>query len=83
MSRNGQVPGGAPGNGYARATGGVIYGPPRSRRGRLLNRLRHLFGRDERWEVYSVVGFRDDIDFDANDVKLTITSAGLFNVDDE
>jgi hypothetical protein len=32
----------------------VAYGPPRTRRARLMNRLRRLFGRDEQDEILGI-----------------------------
>ena len=34
-------------------TGALVYGPPKSRRARLLNRIRRLLGRDEQDEVFA------------------------------
>jgi hypothetical protein len=81
MSTNGQVSGLS----YSRVEGGVLYGPPRSRRGRLLNRLRRLVGRDERADIYatSVRPWPDGVDFDSDTIRVVMTSSGLFTVDDE
>lgn len=33
----------------------ILYGPPRTRRGRLMNRIRRLLGRDEQDEMYAAL----------------------------
>jgi hypothetical protein len=64
---------------YARSTithtGAVVYGPPRSRRGRWANRIRRLLRREERMEVYAVLDTRPD--FDVDTVKVSLSDYGV------
>jgi hypothetical protein len=70
---------------YARSTithtGAVVYGPPRSRRGRWANRIRRLLRREERMEVYAVLDTRPDFDVDTVKVSLSWDESGRFTVD--
>ena len=42
-------------------TGALVYGPPKSRRKRLLNRIRRLLGRDEQDEIIAYLAPGDDL----------------------
>jgi hypothetical protein len=69
------------GRGYAR--GGILYATPRSRWGRLRNRLRRLAGLDERDEIVGYLRrWPDGVDFGADTVRIIILPDGLFVVDE-
>ena len=63
-----------------KASGLIIYGPPRSIRGRLVNRIRRLFGFDEQDELYYVIGEwvpgLEGIDLDADTITIRWDKSG-------
>jgi hypothetical protein len=63
-------------------TGVIFYGPPRSRKGRFLNRLRRLLSMEERLETYAEYT-NTGIDLDADTVKIKFSAAGTFEVKDK
>lgn len=64
-------------------TGVVLYGPPRTRRGRLANAIRRLLGRNERLVPYAQ--FDNVIDWNADTVKVTLRwdASGTFAIDED
>jgi hypothetical protein len=62
--------------------GMILHGPPRSRLGRLANRLRQLLGRPERDELYGYWGV-DPADGDDQTIRVSWTVAGELRVDDD
>jgi len=58
------------------ADGIIIYGPPRARRKRLLNRARRLLGMDERDEAY-YVGWPK---VEPGDFAICWNAAGIFTL---
>lgn len=74
--------------------GMTVYGPPRTRRGRFLNRLRRLLGLEERDEIYvsfasklypavkSELLAAPDLDLDADVIRVRFGPDGILTFDD-
>lgn len=60
----------------------MMYGPPRSRRGRLLNRIRRLFGREERQELYAQWPDTTKVAL-VNEVPVTFKSSGVWKLEED
>jgi hypothetical protein len=55
----------------------MVFGPPRTRRGRIANRIRRLLGRDERDELYTYFGPQD---LESDSIKLAFTADGIITL---
>lgn len=55
----------------------MLYGRPRSLRGRVANRLRRLFGREERNELY----YYGDVSDGPETITVRWNASGIFTID--